>query len=384
MKLTKEPKKNLKIGILTNIPTPYRERMWESYAEIPDVSIDIYYCAKTEADRKWKLNKAQDVNEFFLEGITIRKKIHFNPSVCRLAKSYDLWLIGGYSLPTMQLLILLCKILRIPYVILFDGISPLRILEKETPILFLWKKFLVKGCFAWLGNGTVGNKYGRKLGLPGDKLFNQYLTVDVEHFQKNIERKREIRYSFRKRHEIDQDLFLFLYVGRLVESKGVQDLLLAFQKVKEKNRHRLGLLIVGHGNYEKYLKNEAEKIQDVFFLGFVDYERIYEVYYSADALVLPSYSDPWGLVVNEALACGIPVIVSRAVGAAQDLVEKQLIFPPGNITILMQCLEEIIVRREQMFVSKGNDLLISDWTFDNAKKSLRNIILKYLREIQET
>ena len=372
--MKKEIKKLLNIGILTNIPAPYREKMWESYAEIPDVSIDIYYCAKTEADRKWKFKKAQNVNEFFLEGITIREKMHFNPSVCRLAKRYDLWLIGGYAIPTMQLLILLCKFLRIPYVILFDGISPLRILEKENPILFLWKKFLVKGCFAWLGNGTVGHKYGRKLGLPGDKLFNQYLTVDVEHFQKNIERKKEIRHSFRKRHEIDQDLFLFLYVGRLVESKGVQDLLLAFQKVKEKNRYRVGLLIVGHGDYEQYLKNEAKKMQDVFFLGPVDYERIYEVYYSADALVLPSYSDPWGLVVNEALACGIPVIASSAVGAAPDLVDPGLIFEPGDISGIQRGIESLINKETKDYVSGYSASRISEWNFKNAKNSLREII----------
>ena len=163
-------KRPLKIGILTNIPTPYRKSMWEAYAKIPNTVFDIYYCAPIEADRKWVVPKAEGVREIFLKGKTFGKSAHLNLGITKLARKYDVWLIGGYSMPTAQLLIILCKIFKIPYVVMFDGISPLKLKMRENPLRLAWKRFLVRNCFAWLGNGTVGKLYARKLRITDDKI----------------------------------------------------------------------------------------------------------------------------------------------------------------------------------------------------------------------
>ena len=74
----------LKIGILTNIPTPYRKSMWEAYAKIPSTVFDVYYCAPIESDRKWVVPKAKGVREIFLKGKTFGKSAHLNLAITKL------------------------------------------------------------------------------------------------------------------------------------------------------------------------------------------------------------------------------------------------------------------------------------------------------------
>jgi len=350
--------------------------MWEAYSKIKDISFDIYYCASIEVDRKWKVPRAEGVREHFLKGITFGKEQHFNPSIFKLVKRHDLWLIGGYSMPSAQLLIILCKFLRIPYAIMFDGISPLKIDLKENWIKFAWKKFLVKGCAAWLGNGTIGRLYGKKLGIPDEKIYNQYLTVDVAHFQELLLKKQEIRDEKRKELRIPREAFVILYVGRLVKQKGVQDLIEAVNQLSKKHQE-LYLLIVGHGEYEEELRKKASKNEKILFIGHVGYEKIHEVYFLSDLFVLPTYNDHWGLVINEAMACGLPVITTTAAGASIDLINADnSLCEPGDINCIAKSILSHIISKNKKTVADRSFETINEWTFENARFSLEKLVEK--------
>lgn len=333
--------KKLQIGILTNIPTPYRNPMWEAYAKIPNTEFDIYYCASIEADRKWKVPKAKGMREIFLKGKTFKKSAHLNLGIIKLVRKYDLWLIGGYSMPTSQLLIILCKLYRIPYVVMFDGISPLKLKMRENPLKLAWKRFLVKGCSAWLGNGTIGRLYAKKLGINDDKIYNQYLTVDVDHFRSLSPERERIRLSKRGELGIPEEARVILYIGRLIEQKGVQDLIDAFRQVALENE-ALYLLIVGHGDYEEELKRISSNHLRIVFTGNIEYERIHEAYFASDLFVLPTYDDVWGLVINEALACGLPVITTTASGVVLDMVNKNAVVEPGDVDAIALKIREAL------------------------------------------
>lgn len=365
-------KRTLSVGILTNIPTPYRKAMWEAYSKIEGAVFDIYYCAPSESDRKWQVKPASGVAEHFMNGFTFGQSFHFNFGIIAIFKRHDLWLIGGYSMPTAQILILLCKFQKVPYVVMFDGISPRKLKAKENPLLFRWKKFLSKDCFCWLGNGTVGREYAKKLGLPEEKIYNQYLTVDVEHFQRMTADKEKIRTSFRAKWGIASSSYVILYVGRLIESKGIQDLLEAYIQIHEGERKSIELLIVGHGSYEDLLKQKAKGLTGVHFVGHVEYDNIHEVYLASDLLVLPSYDDPWGLVINEALACGLPVITTTAVAAGIDLVGPEGIIDPGDIIDLKRKIEYLSTIKERTNDQRESKLM--EWSFDNAVRSLGRIL----------
>lgn len=142
---------------------------------------------------------------------------------------------------------------------------------------------------------------------------------------------------------------IILYVGRLEPSKGISDLLLA--------SHLLGdlkpvVLFVGTGELQKHLKRQAQLLQvETRFVGYVATTDLYRYYALADAFVLPSVTtqagkEPWGLVINEAMNQGAPVVVSTAVGAAAGgLVrhaETGLIFPEGDQISLASCLRRLL------------------------------------------
>lgn len=362
------PEQSLRIGILTNIPAPYRKPMWEAYAKIPGTVFDVFYCATIESDREWEVPEAKGVREFFLKGKTFGNYEHFNPGIIKLARRYDLWLVGGYSMPTAQLLIIICKLFRIPYVVVSDGKSPLRLKMKENPFKLAWKRFLVKGCSAWLGNGTVGKLYARKLGITEDKIYNQYLTVDVDHFRSLSTERKRIRKSKREELGIPEEAYVILYIGRLVKHKGVQDLITAFKAVAAENEVSY-LVVVGRGDYEEELKRISAKHPRIIFTGNIEYERIHEPYFASDLFVLPTYDDPWGLVINEALACELPVIITTASGASLEIIDKRSKVDPGDTNALSKRIKELL--RGEYGRVEGEPL--GYWNFDMAAESLRKI-----------
>jgi glycosyltransferase involved in cell wall biosynthesis len=114
-----------------------------------------------------------------------------------------------------------------------------------------------------------------------------------------------------------------LFVGRLVPEKGVFDLLEAYANLESGLRSEVGLVFAGDGVSREKLSQLAKRISPgtISFPGFAQREDLAGLYALAETLVLPTHSDPWGLVVNEAMACGLPVIVSSVAGCSADLVE---------------------------------------------------------------
>jgi glycosyltransferase involved in cell wall biosynthesis len=124
---------------------------------------------------------------------------------------------------------------------------------------------------------------------------------------------------FRKAHGLPD--FNVLFVGRLSPEKGFP---VAVEVVSELETQgfEVGLLVVGDGplrrEYEKLVSDR--RLRHAVFLGFVQQAELPFYYGQVDVLIVPSVSEPWGLVVNEAMACGVPVLCSPAVGAGYDLV----------------------------------------------------------------
>ena len=138
----------------------------------------------------------------------------------------------------------------------------------------------------------------------------------------------------------------FIYVGRLSSEKGIEDLFEAFLAVRSK---LLGakLDIVGSGPLAEPLKKRASELgldQAVRFLGTKSLEEISALFLAGTALVLPSHSEPWGLVINEALSYGCPVVVSSACGCVPDLALDGVTgyaFEVGNVAQLAKAMEEV-------------------------------------------
>jgi len=163
--------------------------------------------------------------------------------------------------------------------------------------------------------------YLRLLGSPAERIFTAPNAVDNTFFATQAEQAKREPAVYRERFGLPRRFILF--VGRLVPEKGVLDLLEAYAKLESGVRSEVGLVFAGEGVSRKELAQQAKRIGPgiVCFPGFAQREDLAGLYALAETLVLPTHSDPWGLVVNEAMACGLPIIVSSVAGCSADLVE---------------------------------------------------------------
>jgi len=181
----------------------------------------------------------------------------------------------------------------------------------------LWVRRRVDSAFV---AGFDSAAYLQGLGLPADRIWRGYDVVDNDFFSSRVEVAREHEASIRRSMGAPAQYFLF--VGRLAPEKNVGALLEAYRTYRTVHGRSWGLLIAGSGPEEYSLKQKAAemKLPGTTWIGYVRPERLPVYYGLAAALVLPSLSEPWGLVVNEAMASGLPVLVSNRCGCVPDLV----------------------------------------------------------------
>jgi glycosyltransferase involved in cell wall biosynthesis len=176
---------------------------------------------------------------------------------------------------------------------------------------------------------------------------------------------------------IAEDQCVFLYCGRLSPEKNPIQLLEAYHQVKSP---RKSLVIVGDGSLRQPMQEfaAANNVESLHFLGFQDRNSIPKFYAMADALVLPSQKETWGMVVNEAMCFSLPVIVSDQVGAARDLVTdgyNGFEFPEGDLNGLTASLNRFLDTSQQEKVEMGARSLeiIKSWN----KRDLASVLVQF-------
>lgn len=204
------------------------------------------------------------------------------------------------------------------------------------------KSRLVRTLFDWaITGGAPHRRYLEQLGFPMDHVVGCYDLVDNNFFETHA---RELRIAPPPSGELAHPYFL--YVGRLSSEKNVDGLLQAWTEYR-RTGGSWRLVIVGSGPEESRLRRTAERSgfgADVYFAGHKSVRELPTYYAYARCFVLPSTREPWGLVVNEALASGLPVIVSSRCGCAEDLVEtgaNGFVFDPADIGQLATALQKI-------------------------------------------
>lgn len=176
---------------------------------------------------------------------------------------------------------------------------------------------------------------------------------------------------------IGPDAFVVLGVTKLIEREDPITLVLGFAKLLE-NYPNSHLVLVGDGLLMKDIKNTiSEKtLPNIHLPGFVKYRKLPLFYSIADVFVHPATREPWGVSVNEAMACGVPVAVANTVGSHIDLVKEGktgFVFKVRDYTELAMYLQRLAANpdlRKEMSVNCMN--LVRDWNYDYAEKSILN------------
>ena len=197
-----------------------------------------------------------------------------------------------------------------------------------------FKTLIIKQFDGYFNFGTLSENYILSLGINPQKMLVKKNCVD------NKVLKEIYLKHYPKRNEQQQLLNVapknFIFVGRLIDYKNLFNFLEAFHLARQKSKENWGVIILGDGELKTDLQLfiSNKNIQNVSFQSGVSWQQVPQYLALSNVLVLPSYSEPWGLVVNEAMACGLPVIVSEKCGCAIDLVkngENGFIVEPNNI-----------------------------------------------------
>jgi glycosyltransferase involved in cell wall biosynthesis len=221
---------------------------------------------------------------------------------------------GGYNSLAAWVSLTWCKLARRRFVLWLEGTTR----DNRKPgLLKTWlKNLFVSTADAIAAAGTSTVEYVATLGAREEQIFLAPICIDNDFFAREA---RKVRREVEKR-AWGYPQRLILYSGRLDEKKGVFVLLEAFARVSVELQD-VGLLIVGHGPRQEPMEHFCRRLnlKRVYFAGFRKYREMPYFYALADIVVLPTFSDTWGMVVNEAFACGVPAVVSKVAGACEDL-----------------------------------------------------------------
>lgn len=230
--------------------------------------------------------------------------------------------------------------------------------------------------------GTAQAAYLEKHGVARHRITPIHMTVDVRGIRRNIAASgQDARAQFRGRLSIPTGGLVALFVGRLVDLKGVDTLLAAWQEVSARhlNAH---LVFVGDGQLRGKLEKLAGGDFRIHVIGRMSEADIWQAYAASDFLVGSSRFEPWGLVVNEAMAAGLPTIVTDRYGCAVDLVksgETGLVVPADSSSAMAKAIGRLIaddVLRRKMAFNAAD--LISGWTIEAQADRMANMWQKCL------
>jgi len=348
-----------KVILLTEIISPYRIPVFNEIAQSLNNRFLVLFFGETEKRRQWKVCKEKIKFHYgILPNILFQKKgltpYFLNPTILyRLIKySPEIIILGGYHHPSDLLALLYAKFFKKKIILWCE--SNKYDWRWNYPLKDYYKKWFIRSCTGYIVPGEASYGYLIALGAQDKKIYLAPNAVDNDYFTWASNKHRQTKEEFKQAKGYPKKLIL--YVGRLIDQKGILDLLKAFQMISSEDCES-GLLLIGSA--ENWYKNfvKTNNIKNVFFEGFILQENLSAYYAASDVFVLPAHSDPWGLVLNEAMACGLPVISSNAAGAACDLIkqgENGYIFQKGNINQLNNYLRDIL-NDDQKRTSMGEE-----------------------------
>ncbi len=211
----------------------------------------------------------------------------------------------------------------------------------------LYSRFF-RGAARMLYIGEQNRRFLRSMGVPDRKLVPMHYSIDTDAFQPTSTT------SMRR-----QDRFVVVTLSKLIARKRVDDIIHAVSKLPDS----IELHVLGDGEERAKLEQLAKPHEHrMHFHGFVEQSRIPEYFSWANLFVLASSEETWGLVVNEAMACGVPCVVSDRCGCALDLVGPQSVFPCGNVQTLSAMIRSHFENRDRHYAGTMRDKIVHGYS----------------------
>jgi glycosyltransferase involved in cell wall biosynthesis len=316
----------IRVGYIAGEPNPSRAPHLDRIAAHPDIELTVIYAASTVHRREWDL--AFEHEPIVLRGpvVPLTRLLHHDypltPQIWGLLnrERFDVLVIGGWSLLATQLAIVWARAHHVPYLVISEN----HFRENRPAWISLVKSLVLRHVIpqasGHLVTGALAREHALHYGADPELITVFPNTVDIEVYRATAGRLAARKAEIRSKLGIAPDAAAVLQVSRLIPQKGPDELVEAFARASTLTAAPLHLILVGSGEMQAALEQRVGELGlQATFTGFLQGDALLECYAAADVFALFSRREPWGIVVNEAAAFGLPLVLTEGVGAAGDL-----------------------------------------------------------------
>lgn len=361
----------MRVLFCTNLPSPYRVDFFNELGKYCELTVCYERKISSERDAKWVGKGAQTYREVYLDlkpvgvdrsrGSALRKYLSTN--------QFDRIIMTNYiSLSCMEAIIY-CKLKKIPYCIEYDG----GFNKADSTPKWMLKHFLLGSAVGHFTTCDEHIEYLKGLGIKSERIYKYPFTSLTE---SDVERAN--RFSTEEKEDVRRLLQMYethiiLSVGRFSYEggygKGYDTLMLVAESLSKS----IGIYIVGDEPTQEFLNwQKIKNLYNVHFVGFKEKNELSYYYAAADAFILLSKKDVWGLVINEAMSFGLPVITTKQCLAGTELVKDGIngyLIDSNDAEAALQSISKLFSSEERIKqFGKASRNIIGRYTIENMAK----------------
>jgi glycosyltransferase involved in cell wall biosynthesis len=373
-----------RVALIASHVIQYQAPFFRLLAGHSEIDLTVYFCSRAGAETyvdtemqttlRWDLDLLGGYRHVFLrnlgrgEGYTRLINPGVLPAI--LFGRYDaVILFLGWGTITSLLALAACRMSDTPAFLFGDSSFPPPATSMRQRVRARFIRTVFKLTSGFLTSGHLNAEYYRHYGADPKRFFLVPWATDNARFTAASTFAPGEREQLRASLGIRPDELLIVYSAKLLPRKDPMTLLAAVSKMR--NRERAAVLFLGHGELREPLERFArEQNLHALFPGFINQQDLPRHYAIGDVFVLPSVYEPRGAVLNEAMACGLPVIVTDRCGSIGDIVregENAFVFPAGDADALARQLDRLVdepALRETM--ARKSRELIADWSYERG------------------
>jgi glycosyltransferase involved in cell wall biosynthesis len=357
-----------RVAVVATHPIQYQAPWFRALAQHPEIDLEVFFCHRAtpqeQADAGFNVEFNWDVPLLggypyrFLQNVAQQPSLNGfagldTPEISDIVRceGFDAVIVNGWHYKSAWQAMRACWRTKTPVMVRSDShLHTDRSFPKKMVKMPVYRWFIrkVDACCAV---GTWSRDYFLHYGAHRDRVFIVPHVVDTDFFRSQAERLRTKQTELRRRWQLDEAATVFLFVGKFIAKKRPLDFVRAIAGANRNGSRIMGLM-VGDGPLRSTCEDEVKTAgAPIRFTGFLNQSEIPNAYAAADALVLPSEDETWGLVVNEAMASSKTCLVSDRVGCGPDLIvpgETGHVFPLGNVEALASLLGSYAERRRDL------------------------------------
>ncbi len=351
----------LKLLFLTNVPSPYRVDFFNELGKLCDLTVVFEKKTSDERDKSWQNYRFESFKGIFLKGISVRTDAALCFGVIKHVKNgnFDKIICTNFSSPTGMLAINYMKRKGIDYWLECDGATA----KDGRGFKEKLKTYLITGAAGYYSTSESSDEYYKAYGAPEERIHRYPFTSLRDCDILPSLPAKEAKEALRKKLNITEDNVMvsvgrFSYMGGY--GKGYDTIIKSACKLPN-----AGIYIIGGEPTEEFLKMQQEfGAQNVHFLPHKSKEELKEYYMASDVFTLMSRGEAWGLVVNEAMAMGLPVITTDKCVAGLELVEHGA----NGFIVGSEDLDSFTVHAKQLLNNKELCLSMGQKSLEKIKK----------------